>query len=95
MIKPVVKSSEALEREYSFGTDDVHSSEIIKQFRLYNLKRAERFSNLNQKPVSVSFRTADHRLNVLKVIVWAVDDDWVTLEGNLRVPIRAIIGVDF
>ena len=79
----------------AFSDEDVLSHSVLKRYRAYHLMRAQRFSNLYNKSVDISFRTSDHRLHALKIVVWSVNEERVILEGGRTLPVRAIVGVDF
>ena len=43
----------------------------------------------------VAFRTADGALHRLQTCVWAVDGDYVVLQTDMALPLRAVLGTEF
>ncbi|MGB3617581.1 MAG: hypothetical protein WBA12_05635 [Catalinimonas sp.] len=77
-----------------FSRADVHHSDFFKQYRLYLLLRAARFGLILQKTATISFRTIDQSLHVVKRVVWAVNGTHVILKDYPRLPLQAIVGVE-
>ena len=78
---------------YPFKREEVLEDTVDRSLRKYDLERAVALGNLYKSSVTIFFKNIDNETRSVTGTVWALTSKFVSLKGNLTLPINAIIRV--
>ncbi|RZK21920.1 MAG: hypothetical protein EOO56_10360 [Hymenobacter sp.] len=96
---PVDEAIETVGREQLAGLEFIHDDVLAhdpnqQKRRRADAERAVLLTNTNQTKTTIFFRTADGHTKRVRAMVLTTHAQYLTLKGDINLPIRAILGIE-
>jgi len=97
---PTDEAVETIDREQLTGLEFIHDDVLAQhseaqQRRRADAERAVRLTNANHTKTTIFFRTADGHTKRVRAMVLTAHNQYLTLKGDINLPLRAILGFEF
>ncbi len=81
-------------KNLKFTKKEVLVDQESRENRMRNLLRGLLLGNLLHGKVKITFETADEKLYLVDTTIWSVSQDFISLKGNITIPVNSIIDLD-